>query len=380
MRHVSFLIKPASSSCNLRCRYCFYEDESENRSLKNMGLMSRETAEILLQRAFAEIEPGGTLSFAFQGGEPTVAGLDFFRFFTQRARALRPERVQLAFSIQTNGTLLDEEWAAFFHKEDYLVGLSLDGFKDCHDLHRLDAAGKPTWNRVTRALAVLNRQRVKVNALCVVTARCARNPERAYRELKKLGFQYMQFIACLDPIGSARGQEPYSLTPELYGKFLCRLFDLWYRDWEAGQYHSVRLFDDYVHILLGDGASTCAACGSCGGYFVVEGDGSVYPCDFYVLDAWRMGSLREQSLSELAGSENGRRFLRWGAQKPEECAACRWRGICNGGCKNDWVTDAAGNPHNYYCTAFQTLLDYAMPRLTTIARAELAARRGNRTI
>ena len=125
MRHANFLIKPASSACNLRCRYCFYEDESENRTLKNMGLMSRETAELLLKRAYAEIEPGGSLSFAFQGGEPTVAGLDFFRFFTAKARELRPERVQIAFSIQTNGTLLNEDWAEFFYQEDFLVGLPL---------------------------------------------------------------------------------------------------------------------------------------------------------------------------------------------------------------------------------------------------------------
>lgn len=376
MRHANFLIKPASSACNLRCRYCFYEDEAENRTLKNMGLMSRETAETLLNRAFAEIEPGGSLSFAFQGGEPTVAGLDFFRFFTAKARELKPERVQISFSIQTNGTLLNEDWAEFFRREDFLVGLSMDGYKDCHDMHRVDAAGKATWNRVTRALSILKKHAVKVNALCVVTARCAKNPEKAYTELKKLGFEFIQFIACMDPIGEERGNQFYSLTPEAYGRFLCRAFDLWYKDWESGNYHSVRLFDDYVHILLGDGAGTCATCGSCGAYFVVEGDGSVYPCDFYVLDDWRMGSLLESSLKELAESEKGRQFLFWGLQKPGECAGCRWRRICNGGCKNDWVRDAQGQPHNYYCAAFRALLEHAMPRLQIIARAELAARGG----
>lgn len=375
MRHVNFLIKPASSACNLRCRYCFYEDESENRSLKNMGLMSRETAETLLKRAYSEIEPGGSLSFAFQGGEPTVAGLDFFRLFTDKAKELKPERVQISFSIQTNGTLLNNDWAAFFKKEGYLVGLSLDGFKDCHDMHRVDVSGKATWNRVIRALTLLKNHGVMVNALCVVTGRCARSPEKAYNELKRLGFDYIQYIACMDPIGEKRGGQPYSLAPEAYGKFLCRLFDLWYRDWENGQYHSVRLFDDYVHILLGDGAGTCATCGNCGAYFVVEGDGSVYPCDFYVLDEWRMGSLLDMSLKELAESEKGKQFLLWGVQKPKECAGCRWRRICNGGCKNDWVTDEEGQPHNYYCKAFRMLLDYAMPRFQAIARAEIAARR-----
>lgn len=374
MRNVNFLIKPASSACNLRCRYCFYEDEAENRSTKNMGLMSEETAEKLLRSAYEEIEPGGSVSFAFQGGEPTFAGLDFFRFFTQKARELKPERVGISFAIQTNGTLLNEEWAELFRREDFLVGISLDGFKDCHDLHRVDARGGGTWNRVTRSLAVLKKHGVKVNALCVVTARCARSPEKAYSELKKLGFDYIQFIACMDPIGEERGCRGYSLTPVLYGRFLCRLFDLWYRDWESGNYHSIRLFDDYVHILLGDGAGTCATCGSCGAYFVVEGDGSVYPCDFYVLDEWCMGSLHEAGLKELAASGKSREFLRWGTVKPAECAECRWRRICNGGCKNDWIRDESGE-HNYYCSAFRELLDYAMPRLTAIARAETAARR-----
>lgn len=144
---------------------------------------------------------------------------------------------------------------------------------------------------------------------------------------------------------------------------------------EKGNYHSVRLFDDYVHILLRDGASTCATCGRCGAYFVVEGDGSVYPCDFYVLDEWRMGRLGENSLAELAGSEAARNFLGWGSEKPEECGSCRWKSLCGGGCKNDWVyTD--GRPRNYFCRSFRMLFDHAETRLAEIARAELAARRG----
>ncbi len=291
MKYINFLIKPSSSLCNLRCRYCFYADEAENRSIGSMGFMSRETAERLIASAYAEAEPGGTVSFAFQGGEPTLAGLEFFRYFTERANALKPDRIHVSFSIQTNGILLNEEWAELFRKEDFLVGISLDGFKECHDLYRVDPGEKGTWNRITRSLSILKKYQVKVNALCVVTSRCARSPEMAYNELKKLGFDFIQFIACKDPIGMERGGRSYSLTPEAYGKFLCRLFDLWYRDWETGNYHSIRLFDDYIHILLGDGASICAACGRCGAYFVVEGDGSVYPCDFYVLDEWLMGSL-----------------------------------------------------------------------------------------
>ena len=370
IKFINLLIKPASSLCNLRCKYCFYADEAQNRSLASMGVMSEKGAELLLREVFAAVDPDGMVSFAFQGGEPTVAGLDFFRSFVEKARARKPKRVSLSFAIQTNGTLLDEEWAAFFHREGFLVGLSMDAFKDAHDLHRIDAGGKGSWNRVLRAHQLLEKHRVEHNALCVVTARVARSPEQAYRSLKNLGFSFMQFIACLDPIGQERGQQPFSLTPEAYGKFLCRLFDLWYTDWEKGEYHSIRLFDDYIHILLGDGASTCATCGRCGAYLVVEGDGSLYPCDFFVLDEWRLGRLGERPLAELAESEKARAFLQWGTEKPAECAACPYGAICNGGCKNDWYIDSEGRSHNYFCSSFRTLLDHALPGMRRIARAE----------
>ena len=377
MRAINLLIKPASSLCNLRCRYCFYADEAQRRQQASMGVMSAQTAALLLGEAYRAVDPGGSVSFAFQGGEPTVAGLDFFRSFTARAGELKPPGVGISFSMQTNGTLLDDEWARFFRDEGFLVGISLDGFPDLHNAHRIDAEGKGSWNRAVRNAALLQKTGVAVNALCVVTAQCARSPQKAYENLKKLGFDYIQFIACLDPIGAERGGEPWSLKPEAYGQFLCRLFDLWYRDWEQGKYHSIRLFDDYIHLLLGDGGSTCATCGSCGAYFVVEADGSVYPCDFFALDEWRLGKLGEQSLEEMAENETAKRFLAWGREKPPECASCPWKSLCNGGCKNDWTQG-----HNFYCEAFRMLFAYAYERMRVIAGAELRQRQrmagGNR--
>ncbi len=374
MRRIRFLIKPASSLCNLRCRYCFYEDEANHRGQKSLGVMSEATADALLRRAFSAVEPGGEIGFAFQGGEPTVAGLTWFRRFVEKAEAQRPPRVSVQYAIQTNGVLLDGEWASFLAEKRFLVGLSMDGEKALHNLYRKDAAGEDTWNRVQKALVLLQKHRAEVNALCVVTAQVAKHPERVYGELKRLGFRYLQFIACLDPLGEPRGQRPWSLSPAAYGTFLCRLFDLWYADWKAKDYRSVRLFDDYIHLLLGDGASTCATCGRCGSYFVVEADGSVYPCDFFALDGWRLGSIEEASLAELAKADRAEAFLAIGRQKPAECAACRYGRLCGGGCPND-RTRNDGQPHNYYCESFKKLLDYAMPRMTEIARAEYAMRR-----
>ena len=377
MRQISFLIKPASSLCNLRCRYCFYEDEAALREVKSMGIMTEETADALLAAAFAEAEPGGLVSFAFQGGEPTVAGLPFFRRFAAEARRLCPENVRMDFSIQTNGVLLDADWAEFLHTEDWLVGLSIDGTKDLHDLYRVDAQGKGSWSHVLRTLQLLQKRDVRVNALCVVTEQCAKHPDQVYGSLKKLGLRFMQFIPCLDPLVEERGMHPFSLRPETFGRFLCRCFDLWYQDWKNGDYRSVRLFEDHIHLLLGDAPSTCATCGRCGSYFVVEGDGGVYPCDFYVLDRWKLGTLGVQTLSEMNGGAVRAAFLDWGREKPPECADCRWQTLCNGGCKRDWIT-AVDGAHNYYCAAFRTLFAHAEGKLLEIARAEQMARRGLR--
>lgn len=374
MKSVNLLIKPASSLCNLRCNYCFYEDEAINRSQRSMGVMDDEMADTLITSVFEAVDPDGMVSFAFQGGEPTMAGLPFFQHFVAKVKKSRPPKVRVSFAIQTNGTLLNEEWAKFLKEERFLVGISLDGFRDAHEAHRVDAKGDGTWKRVLAAKSLLETYKVDYNALCVVTGRCAAHPEKAYKTLKSLGFRYIQFIACLDPIGHARGIESWSLTPEAYGKFLCRVFDLWYQDWASENYHSVRLFDDYIHILLGDGASTCATCGKCGSYLVIEGDGAGYPCDFFVLDDWRIGSLPHMTIAQMSGSEKAAEFLHWGIEKPKECAACPYGHICNGGCKNDWFTDENGN-HNYFCSSFRALLDHALPRMQQIARAELAARK-----
>lgn len=373
MKTVSVLIKPASSLCNMRCRYCFYEDEAANRSQPSMGIMTPETGELLIREVFSAAEPGGMVSFAFQGGEPTVAGLDFFRRFVETAEGLNDKGLQLAWAIQTNGLAIDQQWAALFRAHHFLVGVSLDGDKALHDSFRMDGAQKGTWNRVTRAVALLLREGTDVNLLCVVTKQCARRAVAVYHALQKTGVRHLQFIPCLDPLETPRGSMPWSLTPKDYGAFLCTLFDAWYLDWKRGQYTSIRLFEDYVHLAMGLPAGTCATSGSCGAYFVVEADGSVYPCDFFVLDPWKLGRLGEAPLAQLGQNEVARRFLEEGLSHPPACAGCQWRQLCFGGCKRDWVAGPGGTRENYYCHAFQQFFTYAAPRILEIARAEQMA-------
>ncbi len=292
-------------------------------------------------------------------------------------RAKCPPRVQVEYAIQTNGLLIDEKWAAFFAKEHFLVGLSLDGCQELHDLNRRTAGNDETWKPVTRALRILQQHGVDVNVLCVVTGSHACKPQKIYARLKKLGVDHLQFIVCMEPLGAARGDAAFALPPQAYSYFLCCLFDLWYQDWMQGAPVSIRLFEDYVHLLLRDGATTCSTCGQCGGYLVVEADGSVYPCDFYCLDDWKLGSLQENSLAELLTGKTMQRFRTRADAKPPECGNCQLRPLCNSGCPHDWsTTDHV--PHNYYCKAFTALLHHALPRLQQIAAEEAAWRRKHR--
>lgn len=365
MKAVTFLIKPASSLCDMRCRYCFYHDISDIREVKSMGVMAHATAEALIRSAFGAVEPGGFVQFTFQGGEPTLAGLGFFRDFMELEDKYRPAKVQVGHSIQTNGIRLDGEWAEFLKAHHFLVGLSIDGNQPVHDSHRVDAAGKGTWERVTSALNLLDRYGVETNLLCVVSGTVARNPQKVYSSLRRLGDHPLQFIPCLDPMEAERGQEPYSLKPEAYGRFLCSLFDCWYRDWKGGNYVSIRTFDDYLRILLRMSPSACATSGACGSYLVVEGDGSLYPCDFYVLDEWKIGRIQDMTVEEALSSPVSRKFLSEGAARPADCGSCPYFPICRGGCKRDWTQQRK----NYYCASFRAFFDYSLPRLREMARA-----------
>lgn len=187
MQNLNFLIKPASSQCNMRCRYCFYADEAAVRCGQSAAGMTRPEAETLIRSAFAAAEPGAQVSFSFQGGEPTLAGLDFFRFFMAKAAELRPDRVHINYALQTNGLVLNDEWAEFLAANQVLVGISLDGTKELHDNTRLDAKGKGTWNRVTAALHVLQKHDVEVNLLCVVNRAVARSPQKSLCFAEKTG-------------------------------------------------------------------------------------------------------------------------------------------------------------------------------------------------
>lgn len=362
MPSLSILLKPASSGCNLRCAYCFYADEASIRAVPNYGSMPEEVSHALIQKALAAAE-GGPVTFLFQGGEPTLAGLDFFRDFTAHVDKTAPPGLTVQYSIQTNGTLLDEAWCGFLKENRFLVGLSLDGSRECHDRFRRDGTGKGTYDRVLRAARLLERAGVDYNVLTVVTGYLAKHIQSVFTSLCRNGFRFQQYIPCLDPLGEERGGERWSLTPEEYGVFLKTLFDLWYRELEQGRYWSIRYFDNLVWMLEGRPPELCSMTGSCSRQYLVEADGSVYPCDFYGLDEYRLGNVLQNSWEELDEVREKLGFIQDSRRVPEACKLCQWNPLCRCGCRRDRLIEPGGLGRNYYCQAYASFFAYALPRL-----------------
>lgn len=356
----ALLLKPVSGACNLQCRYCFYRDEMANRQTASYGLMDRETMEAVVRKTMEQAR--GRVSFGFQGGEPALAGLDFFKTFLALERRYNRRGIPVSHMLQTNGLLLDEDWAEFLAENHFLVGLSLDGPREIHDGARRDAAGQGSFSRVMAAAATLRRHRVEFNVLTVVTRKSAAHAQKIYRFFMKQGFFYQQYIPCLGPLGAEAGE--YALTPEGYAKFFKALFDVWYEDRRRGKFVYIRDFENLAGMLLGRPPERCGMAGGCRIQWVVEADGSVYPCDFYVLDDYRLGNLREHNFEEIEAAYEASPFPREGEEGREACRSCRWERLCHGGCRRDRQLPRLHDVgKNRYCGAMQEFFEYAVPRL-----------------
>lgn len=364
MQNICIMLKPVSGMCNMRCRYCFYADETSKRDTACYGLMSVDTLRSVLEKVLPEITRSCTI--AFQGGEPTLAGLDFFRQAVSVCREMNVNRCRLSFAIQTNGLLIDSEWCEFFAENHFLVGVSLDGTKELHDRNRIDAEGKGTFSRVMHALQILKSHRVQTNILTVVTGNSAKRYRAVYQFFKRNGFDYQQYIPCLDPLGESRGQQPWSLRPEQFEQYLKTAFDCWYQDAVRGEKRYHRYFDNLLLIMNGHMPEACEMKGVCGMQYVVEADGSVYPCDFYMLDPYRLGNLMSDTLSQIDVKRKEIGFVEQSREADEQCRSCRWRLLCRGGCRRDRERFPEGLSSNYYCSAYANFFDYAWPRLNEI--------------
>lgn len=323
----SLLIKPVSAVCNLDCAYCFYLDREADPYQSLPGRrMTLETLERLVDTYMFYSFPAS--AFAFQGGEPTLAGVDFFRKLVEFEKRYGREGQQASNSIQTNGVLLDDEWCALFREYQWLVGLSLDGPEEMHDRYRLDRGGRPTWARVMAGLERLKRNRVEFNVLCVVSRANVERPREVYRFFRSLGVEYIQYIpqAEFDSSGAPLAS---TVTPEQYGRFLCETFDAW---WPERRRVQIRCFENIAEALAGRKPSTCTMHEVCDSYAVVEYNGDVYPCDFFVEKTWKLGNVNYDSWPEIARRQRRLDFAANKAIARPECAACEYQAICRGGC------------------------------------------------
>lgn len=352
MPPLSIMIKPASNMCNLSCKYCFYSDVSSSRLCSNMGFMPEATSERLITCAlsFANSE---SVAFAFQGGEPLLAGLDYFKKFVSYVKKYNIKESKIFFSIQTNGTLVNDEWADFFAKNEFLVGLSLDGDYE-RNKFRVDERGQNAYYKITKAASVLKMHNVEFNILTVLTGFCAENAEKIYKYFRNNGFNYLQFIPCLRPFNDKSENEMY-MTDAQYADYLIKIFNLYVKDFFRGNYVSIRQFDNYVRMFLGENPEQCGMCGHCMHQFVAEGNGNIYPCDFYCTDEWLLGNINSSVLSQLANSKKAIEFIKESLSVNEECKKCEFFPLCRGGgCKRQRLD-------RNYCQAYKKFFSSCLP-------------------
>ena len=361
----SILIKPASADCNLSCEYCFYL-RNKRLSPKNPYLrMNLTVLEEMLRQILRQDIP--QISFVWQGGEPTLMGLDFYRQVV-RLQQKWGRTQMIGNALQTNGILLDKKWAAFLREYQFLVGLSLDGPEHIHDRYRCFPNGRGSWRTVEDRAKLLLDQEIAVNVLSTVTSYSVAFPEEMYDYFCSLGLVYMQFIPILEVIPETGEIAPFSVRAEEYGEFLGRLFDRWFADLKDGYpSSSIRFFDRLLQIHLGQAVGECVALEECGVYLVIEHNGDVYPCDFFVTPEWKLGNVMRDSLLQLLNSDRQNEFGAMKSDLPKLCRECRWLRYCYGGCSKDRQRLGSHNRLNPFCRAYQRFFAYAHDRLQAAA-------------
>lgn len=360
MKQISLLLKPASSLCNLKCRYCFYEDVSANRACPSMGIMQEDTVHALIEKTLQL--PVEQVNYCFQGGEPTVAGLPFFQHFVAYVKEKNVDK-KITYAIQTNATMLDEGWYQLFADNHFLVGVSLDGFMENHNRFRKDARQKGTYTTIMHALKQLDKWGIDYNVLTVLTHELSKKPDQLFAFYMKHQIRYVQLIPCLPSLEGNQMTDRFRLTPEDFFQFYKRFFDLWYDAYRRGHYLSVTLFDNLIPMYRGIPPQQCGMLGRCHMQLVVEGNGQVYPCDFYVLDQYCCGNILTDDIEAICKHEAGRRFVQEARQFSPFCATCAFRQMCQGNCKRLAVC--------YYddkqC-GYQRFLAYSQARMQAIAQ------------
>lgn len=381
------MTKPVGPRCNIDCSYCYYTEKTSQYPVEKKFRMSDEMLETYVRTLIATtLETSQTeVHFAWQGGEPTMLGLDYFRQIVALQARHRPQGVRISNSLQTNGTLLDADWAAFLADQGFLVGISVDGPKPQHDTYRKDRAGRPTFDAVMRGLDHLRGAGVEFNILTTVHRANIGRGKQLYRFLRDLGSAYLQFIPIVERLTPGNHMAappqiethpetyiaPWSVAPKAYGKFLCDIFDLWYRQ-DVGRVF-VQFIETQLALWAGLPSALCLFAETCGNALALEHNGDVYTCDHFVYPAYRVGNIGKTPLRDLVWSEKVRDF---GQDKSDgltpECRKCQFRFACHGGCPKHRFLPTAGGPHNYLCESYKMFFHHAGPRMQMLGARQLA--------
>ena len=363
MNYLTIMIKPASALCNMRCKYCFYDNVANLRDIRTFGMMKQDTVEKMLANIETDLESGDCLTFAFQGGEPTLAGLEYFQYFVNAVKKWE-KNIQVNYAIQTNAITLNEAWAQFLKRHSFLVGISMDLLQEQHDAVRVDEHGKGTWKKVLNAIKLLEEYHVDYNVLCTLTNQIARHPKKVWNQIKKLRLKYVQFTPCLGGLDEME-KSINALTPQRFASFYKEIFQYWVADFQTGKYCSIKLFDDLLYLMETGRPAACGMIGQCQPQLIIEADGSTYPCDFYCLDEYCLGNINEKGIRELyqlsfCSSSKERPAL------PDRCASCSYMKMCGGNCKR-MQKEICCSPGDEFC-GYQEFLNAVIEDLIQIKR------------
>ena len=381
------MLKPAGAHCNLACKYCYYLEKNNLYQNSHRHLMTDEMLE-QFTREYIEAQTMPQVLFTWHGGEPLMRSIDFYK----KALALQKKYAhgkQIDNVIQTNGTLLTDEWCEFFAKNHWLVGISIDGPQEYHDHYRVTPAGKPSWEKVMQGISLLKKHRVEWNAMAVVNAYNTEHPLEFYHFFRDNGCQYLQFTPIVERLTEHEDGRTLasladdreipladaSVTPQQWGNFLCTIFDDWVRH-DVGKTF-VEIFDCTLANWMGVLPGICAYSKECGHAGVMEHNGDVYSCDHFVFPEYKLGNIRDQSLIDMLYGEKQQAFSRLKhTSLPRQCKECDMEFACHGECpKNRFEKDKYGEPGlNYLCQGYYQYYTHVAPYMDFMKRELLAQR------
>jgi uncharacterized protein len=361
------MLKPSGADCNLACRYCYYLEKTRYYPEGQMR-MDEEALEHIT-RSYLQTNPAREVVFGWQGGEPLLMGIEFFQKALEfQKRYIQPgQTVQNA--LQTNATLINDEWADFFNQNNFLIGISIDGPAELHDRYRLDRGGQPTYHRVQRGVEILMKHSVECNALTTVNHINSRHPLKVYNHLKTMGFKYLQFIPIVERESFAtRDVTPWTVNAKSYGDFLCTIFDEWLSR-DAGDIF-IQIIESAMNVVLGGYPSLCVFTPTCGRAMAIEHNGDLYSCDHFVYPKYLLGNVHSENMADMA---NGQKQITFGQKKadiPMECRRCSVLKYCYGDCpKHRFRVSSDGKNISYLCSAYRRFFTHCAPSLIRLAQS-----------